>query len=204
MPARVTCPDCSAGLHYGGIGLLHCYGCGGYFSTSTGSRLTRQHLRRRDLWVIGSTVAAVALFVAFAGTALVLSLDEAATSLATLLPAPPPALPPVVDADLAELLDKFQDNPIAVFEKYRGKAVRITCRVRAVDIHFRKRVHVAVAPEEADPNGAFAPTALVFLPNPALVRQMKDYPLRSRITLTARIDEMAQPLRFTALAITRP
>jgi hypothetical protein len=100
MPARVTCPDCS---------------------TSTGSRLTRQQPRRRDLWVIGSAVTAGALFVAFAGTALVLSLDEAATSLATMLPAPPPALPPVVDADLPELLDKF---PAATAPRAPGRRRR--------------------------------------------------------------------------------
>ena len=127
----------------------------------------------------------------------------------TLLPAPQAAPPeaaaapvdsPVIEVPFTRFLYEYDNNPVAFFQQYSGRTVRIMGQVRDVGVLPGGRIEVLLS--HSGP-GSYGPFWISF-PDPELAARMASFPIGDWVTVTVRIGPARQPPRLTALAVERP
>lgn len=101
----------------------------------------RKGVKRNDFWVFGCIAAVGGFFLVAcaASVALYIWLAPAVRMAGIDQPLP------VVEADLAGLLEAWEKNPIATRDKYAGKAVRVSGHLSevSINVHHQTYIHVA-------------------------------------------------------------
>lgn len=100
---------------------------------------------------------------------------------------------PVVKAELADLIKENRSNPVAVRQKYEGKAVEVRGFVRQITRNIHRQTYVMISPSLKGSD-----EIQVYFLDESLVSRLAKYPVGSQITVRITIDDADQSLRAVA------